>query len=93
MWLYVSLIANIIVATACAWAVMSPRIKDGWFGKLSLMLLCFAAFACAAWAWLYPLSVDRSEALCSAAVACMAARCYWITQHKASVRRWCRRDR
>lgn len=91
MWLYIDLAANVIIAAACAWAIMSPRVNDGLFGKLALMLLCFAAFANAAWAWQYPVSVDRSEAVFSVAVACMAMRCYWIKRHRADVRRWCRR--
>jgi len=80
--------ANIVIALASTWAVMSPRVKDGWFGKLSLMLLALAAFANAGWAWVYPVELDRSEVLLNVAVACMAIRCYWIKSHAAKVSRW-----
>ncbi|GAB2913623.1 hypothetical protein [Paralcaligenes ginsengisoli] len=92
-WLYTDIAANLIVAAASAWAVMSPRVNDGLFGKLALILLCFAAFANAAWAWQYPVNVDRSEVLFNSAAACMAVRCYWIKRHRASTRRWLRKEK
>lgn len=88
---YINLAANIIVAAVCLWAVMSRRVNDGWFGKCALMVLCLAACANAAWAWLYSISSYRHEVLFNVAAACMALRCYWIKSHRASVRRWCRR--
>lgn len=90
MLFYINLIANIIVAVICLWAVMSPRVNDGWFGKAALMLLCLAASANAAWLWQYELHIVRSEAWFNVAAACMAIRCYWIKTHRANIRRWCR---
>ena len=83
--------ANVVIGLASTWAVMSPRVNDGWFGKLSLILLALAAFANAGWAWIYPVEIERSELLLNLAVACMAVRCYWIKSHAASLKRWCRR--
>lgn len=88
---YINLIANIVVAAACLWAVMCPRVNDGWFGKFVFMALCLAASANAAWAWQYKLHMMHSEVLFNLAAACVALRCYWIKRHRAGFRRFCRR--
>ncbi|NYT38854.1 hypothetical protein ERD78_18940 [Allopusillimonas soli] len=88
MFYWMHFAANLILAAASAWAVVSPRVKDGWFGKFSLMLLSLAALANAGWAWLYPAALPRSEVLLNVAVACMAVRCYWLKSHAHRVHRW-----
>jgi len=93
MTLYVFIAANLVIAALCIWAVLSPRVNDGLFGKLALVFLCFSAFACAGWAWEFPPTVDRSETVMSVAVACMAVRCFWIKRYAGRARRWARRKR
>lgn len=91
MWACIYVAAHLVVALACTWAVLSPRINDGVFGKFALLLLCFASLACSAWAISWPVSVDRSEALFALAVAGMAIRCYWLKAWAPSVRRHIKR--
>ncbi|MBV6304950.1 hypothetical protein KVP10_08620 [Candidimonas humi] len=92
MTLYIFVISNLLVVLACIWAVLSPRVNDGLFGKFALVFLCFSAVACAGWAWTYPQTVDRSETAMSVAMACMAVRCYWIKRHARRFRSWRKYD-
>jgi hypothetical protein len=70
--------AHLLIALACCWAVMRPHVAEGVLGKFSLIVLCFASIACAAWGWILPETVDRSETVFAVAAAGLAARCYWI---------------
>lgn len=91
MWTWTYVAAHLLIALACTWAVLSPRINDGLFGKLALLLLCFASLACAGWVLRWPASVDRSEALFALAIACMALRCYWLKTWAPGLRRHIKR--
>lgn len=70
--------AHLLIALICAWAVVHPHMGEGLLGKLSLIVLCFASIACAAWGWILPETVDRSETVFAVAAAGLAGRCYWI---------------
>lgn len=93
MWLFVDIVANLVVAVACTWAIMTPRVNDGLFGKLVFIVLCFAALSNAAWAMKNVADIDRPEVVFNSAVALVAIRCWWIKTYRANLRRWGRRCR
>ena len=87
MWAYIYAGAQLVISVACCWAVLSPRVNDGVWGKSALILMLFASLGCVAWALNWPEEVQRPGALFSAAVAAMAIRCYWLKTWAPSVRR------
>lgn len=91
MWVYIYVGAQLIVSAACCWAILSPRINDGLWGKAALILMLFASLGCVAWAIHWPWEIQRPSALFSVAVAAMAVRCYWLKIWAPSMRRQIKR--
>lgn len=75
---YLFAISHMIIIATALWAIFSPRIDDGFFGKLALAFMCFSSVSAIGWALEFPGSVDQSDAVFSTAVAVMAIRCYWL---------------
>lgn len=87
MWAYVYAVSQAVISAVCLWAVLSPRVNDGIFGKAALVLMLFASLGCIAWAIHWSTEVQRPGALFSLAVAGMAVRCWWLKTCGPNVRR------
>jgi hypothetical protein len=91
MWAYTYAAAQLVIAMACSWAVLSPRVNDGFWGKAALILMLFASLGCIAWAIRWPDEIQRPGALFSVAVASMAVRCWWLKTWAPGLRRHIKR--
>ena len=87
MWTTVYIAAHVVIVASCLWAVLSPRINDGFMGRVSLILMMFASLGCIAWAISWPWGMQRPSALFASAVAAMAVRCWALKTWGPHVRR------
>ena len=87
MWAHIYAAAQLVIAVACCWAILSRRVNDGLWGKAALIVMLFASLGCMSWAIRWPWEVQRPGALFSVAVAVMAMRCWALKTWGPSVRR------